>query len=263
MDTQPVQDPMGPSQYPSRPLNPTVGSIPNLENTLFIAEPNGNSISLRIRPDGTELVVQNGDGLELVAIQLTSEQVDELKPKQAGEEAAKTENEVKFAIDPATLPAAEILLAYATTPIEQGYIAIDPKTKSEARVRDRDGTITFTIKVGTGEIRGEREIEFFPEQNGSRLFGCCICNKDGQAVERVVKKTRTVIPYGDKGLKVELDIYSGDLAGLVTAEIEYGPDDSRPDGLRLWNVTAVDVTNDKGIKNQSLAVNGKPEIHWA
>jgi adenylate cyclase len=68
--------------------------------------------------------------------------------------------------------------------------------------------------------------------------------------------TRYLLPAGG-GLTIELDVYRGDLAGLVTAEIEFESlQASRAFEAPAW--LAEEVTDDPRYKNQSLAVHGLP-----
>jgi len=153
-----------------------------------------------------------------------------------------TEIERKFLVT--TLP--ENLNAYDHEQIRQGYLVIG-KDGSEARVRDRDGSFTMTVKSKGDLSRGEWETAITAEQ-----FETLWPATEGKRVEKV----RFSIPTGD-GLTIELDIYDGDLAGLVSAEIEFVSADSAeafiaPDWL------GKDVTEIKSMKNQQLAENGFP-----
>ncbi len=56
---------------------------------------------------------------------------------------------------------------------------------------------------------------------------------------------------------MEVDVYHGELAGLVTAECEFAsPEESRRFVPPDW--FGREVTNDPAYKNQSLAVRGRP-----
>ena len=108
--------------------------------------------------------------------------------------------------------------------LEQGYLAIDP-AGAEVRVRRKGGKTLMTIKTGIGMVRGEEEFAIEPDRF-DRLWELT----DG----RRVVKTRYLVPLGD-GLAAEVDVYEGDLDGLLTAEVEF-PDEaprarsSRPPG---------------------------------
>ena len=71
-----------------------------------------------------------------------------------------------------------------------------------------------------------------------------------------VSKTRYEIPI-DGGYLAELDIYHGQLEGLMTVEVEFNTVDEalifKPPS---W--FSIDVTNDKRYKNTALSINGIP-----
>ena len=71
-----------------------------------------------------------------------------------------------------------------------------------------------------------------------------------------VSKTRYEIP-NDGGYLAELDIYHGQLEGLMTVEVEFNTVDEalifKPPS---W--FSIDVTNDKRYKNTALSINGIP-----
>jgi CYTH domain-containing protein len=136
------------------------------------------------------------------------------------------------------------LASHDSQRFEQGYLAIDP-VGAEVRVRRKDGAkAVMTVKVGAGLVRGEQEWEI---DNFDALWPLT----EG----RRVLKTRYFIPLGD--LTVELDVYEGDLDGLVTAEVEFA---SEAAALAFeapaW--LGRDVTEDKRYGNRVLAVDGIP-----
>ena len=127
---------------------------------------------------------------------------------------------------------------------EQGYLAIDP-AGAEVRVRRKDGaTSVMTIKTGKGLVRGEEEWEI---ENFDALWPL--------TAGRRVLKTRYFIPLGD--LTVELDVYEGDLDGLVTAEVEF-PDEASALAFDAPEWLGRDVTEDTRYGNRVLAIEGIP-----
>jgi CYTH domain-containing protein len=115
------------------------------------------------------------------------------------------------------------------------------------RVRRRDGRSWLTVKSGAGRVRVEEEIEIEADRF-ERLWPLT----EGLRIE----KTRYEIPAGD-GLVIELDVYKGDLDGLVTAEVEFGSEEAADDyAAPDW--LGSDVTDDPRYKNQRLARDGAP-----
>jgi adenylate cyclase len=128
--------------------------------------------------------------------------------------------------------------------IEQGYLAVG--ADGEVRVRHKGEKLVLTAKRGSGISREEAEVEL-----------------DREAFERLwpltegrrLHKRRHVIPHGD--LKIEVDVYEGELQGLVVAEVEFDSEDQArafepPDWI------GEDVTGDERYLNETLATLGRP-----
>ena len=106
------------------------------------------------------------------------------------------------------------LKKYKHSKIEQGFLYIKPAI----RVRKADNKYYFTIKTKPPKdvkaiddlARTEYEVEI-PKKCYNYL--CRFC------VGRIIKKTRYFIPY--KKYIIELDVFRGDLKGLIYAEIEF------------------------------------------
>jgi CYTH domain-containing protein len=135
---------------------------------------------------------------------------------------------------------------WPSTAIEQGYLTVD-QDGPEVRVRRRGGEAYLTVKAGSGRVRAEEEIEI-EDDRFERLWALT----EGRRIE----KTRYEIEAGD-GLVVELDVYEGELRGLVVAEVEFESEQAAeaftpPDWL------GPDVTDDARYKNQRLARDGAP-----
>ncbi len=129
--------------------------------------------------------------------------------------------------------------------IRQGYVAV-AEGGDELRVRDRDGKRLVTIKHGSGLVRGEVETEISPA-----LFDALWELTAGRRVE----KTRHLVPLG--ALVAELDVFAGDLAGLVMVEVEFASaDDALAFAPPAW--FGPDVTDDPRYRNQALALSGAP-----
>jgi adenylate cyclase len=131
--------------------------------------------------------------------------------------------------------------------LEQGYVAIDPDG-TEVRIRRKDGGSTLAVKSSGGLTRVEQE---FPIDDAT--FEQLWPLTDGRRIEKV----RHVIRTSDPRVVIELDVYRGDLEGLVVAEVEFhGEDEAHAFSPPPW--FGDDVTDDGRYKNQRLAVDGRP-----
>lgn len=135
---------------------------------------------------------------------------------------------------------------YEHMTIHQGYLVIGADG-SEARIRNSDGIFTMTVKTKGELCRGEWEVKIDIEQF-NELWP--------STVGKRVEKTRYKIPYKDS--VIELDIYEGDLSGLISAEVEF-PNEDKANTFNAPEWFIADVTNDKAFKNQKLALYGLPK----
>lgn len=135
---------------------------------------------------------------------------------------------------------------WPSTDIEQGYLAITDD-RPEVRVRRRDGRAFLTVKAGGGRVRVEEEIEIEPDRF-DRLWPLT----EGLRIE----KRRYEIDAAD-GLVIELDVYKGDLEGLIVAEVEFDSE-AAADAFAPPDWLGRDVTEDAHYKNQRLARDGAP-----
>lgn len=125
--------------------------------------------------------------------------------------------------------------------IRQGYLA--STERAAIRIRISDGSkAMLTIKSAVAGIeRAEFEYEV-PLADGEAMFALCIGS--------VIEKRRYVLP-ARAGLVWEVDVFRGDHAGLVLAEIELpeaGIVFERPDWLGR------EVTGDRRYYNASMAL---------
>ncbi|MDZ4179860.1 MAG: CYTH domain-containing protein [Coriobacteriia bacterium] len=128
--------------------------------------------------------------------------------------------------------------------LRQGYLAIG--SDSEARVREASGEYTLTVKsVGTLS-RDEYEIAL----TGGQFEALWPAT-----VGRRVEKRRYRLDAS--GATVELDVYEGDLAGLIVAEVEFASE-SAAAGFEPPEWFGDEVTADPRYKNASLALDGRP-----
>jgi len=128
--------------------------------------------------------------------------------------------------------------------IEQGYLALG--ADGEVRLRRKADHRLLTAKRGSGLSREEAEVE---------LDGDDFDDLWPLTVARRLRKRRHLIPHGE--LEIELDVYEGDLEGLVVAETEFASEEEarafEPPG---W--IGEEVTGDERYLNETLATRGKP-----
>jgi adenylate cyclase len=131
--------------------------------------------------------------------------------------------------------------------VEQGYLALaDPDGGAEVRLRRRGNELVLTIKGGTGRSRAEQEIDLDRAQFEA-LWPLT-------AGRRVAKK-RHMVPLGE--LVAELDLYKGDLDGLVVVEVEFD-DDAAADEFEPPAWFGAEVTGKQEYLNETLATKGMP-----
>ena len=131
-------------------------------------------------------------------------------------------------------------------PVRQGYLAVEPGG-SEVRVRLIGDATVLTVKRGEGRTRIEEEVPIARDAF-DRLWPLT----EGRRVE----KLRHVMPAGGV-LVLELDVYEGDLAGLVVAEVEFATEaDADAWAPPPW--LGAEVTHDERYKNHRLAMDGVP-----
>jgi CYTH domain-containing protein len=130
----------------------------------------------------------------------------------------------------------------------QGYLSIDPRRT--VRVRTSGSRAFLTVKGITSESGASRpEFEYeIPGQDGTEMLG-------GLAVGPLIDKTRYRVPAN--GLVWEIDVFAGDNAGLVVAEIEL-PSETTAVDLPWW--IGDEVTGDARYLNVNLV--GYPYKMW-
>lgn len=123
--------------------------------------------------------------------------------------------------------------------IQQGYIGTS--SNGEARVSIRDEKAWIIIKSNGRLARLEYEIPI-PKKDAEELlkFTC----------DRVIYKTRYIIPAGSGMLKWEVDEFHGEDDGLIIAEIEL-PRKDMPFDKPQW--LGKEVTQDTAYYNSTLS----------
>lgn len=130
--------------------------------------------------------------------------------------------------------------------IAQGYLHIGDDG-SEIRIR-RMGEKYFMTKKSGGDLQRQEE----ESEIGEKEFYAAWLKTEGKRVE----KTRYEIPF--EGQTIELDLFAGSLAGLMTAEVEFASIEASQ-SFTPPEFLGNDITNDKRYKNQQLALHGIPK----
>lgn len=99
-------------------------------------------------------------------------------------------------------------MATSSVRIAQGYLCRQPERTVRVRIKGNKGYLTVK-GVTRDDTREEYEYEI-PVADARRLLSLC----EG----RILDKTRYIVPF--EGMVWEVDEFHGDLAPLVTAEIE-------------------------------------------
>jgi adenylate cyclase len=132
--------------------------------------------------------------------------------------------------------------------IEQGYLAIG--SDGEVRVRRKGDRLLLTAKRGSGLSRQEAEVEL-----DRRSFDELWRLTEG----RRLQKRRHVMSHGD--LKIEVDVYGGELEGLTVAEVEFATEeDAKEFDPPAW--LGEEVTGDHRYMNETLATAGLPSARY-
>lgn len=128
--------------------------------------------------------------------------------------------------------------------LRQGYLVISDD--GEARIRDAGGAHTLTVKSRGDLSREEYEIALSPGQ-----FDELWPATEGRRVE----KTRH--EFALDGMSAALDVFEGNLEGLVTVEVEF-PSVAAARAFVPLEWFGAEVTEDAAYKNASLASQGLP-----
>lgn len=147
----------------------------------------------------------------------------------------------------------QLPLAASPRQFLQGYLALGGEGAPEVRVRvssplpgDMGREEAFlTIKGKGAVVRAEFEQPMAPSDARELL---------NLAQGIVLEKVRYAVQT-DEGLVLEIDVYGGDLAGLVVAEVEL-PSVNTPFAPPAF--LGAEVSEDRRYKNASLAAHGMP-----
>jgi adenylate cyclase len=156
----------------------------------------------------------------------------------------KSGEEIERVFKVSQLP--ENLEQYPSEKIVQGYLSIDANG-AEVRLR-RIGERYFETYKGSGRLqRTELEIELSYDQFSTLWPG---------TENRRLEKIRYQIRQAEQ--KIELNVFRGNLEGLVLAEIEF-PSREKSGRFEPPDWLGEEVTQDRRYKNQNLAQKGAPQ----
>lgn len=126
--------------------------------------------------------------------------------------------------------------------LTQAYIMSGPERSARVRIFD-GGKAKLTLKFGSaGLSRDEYEYDI-PLADALELVS--------RATGFVIDKTRYRVPDG--AFVWEIDVFHGELAGLVVAEVELPDEEASP---RLPEWLGREVTGDPRFSNQTLSQTG-------
>lgn len=129
-------------------------------------------------------------------------------------------------------------LAKTSHEIQQGYLSRKSGRSVRIRVWDDKGYITVKGPEIVGVGRDEFEYEI-PLEDAQVMIGMC--------PPPVISKTRYIVPF--EGDTWEVDVFHGNLKGLVTAEIEVQSYDHT---FNIPDFVGRDVSKDHRFKNSNL-----------
>jgi adenylate cyclase len=131
--------------------------------------------------------------------------------------------------------------------IRQAYLALGGKATIRVRIKN-ESDATLTIKSRSAKLR-RLELEYpIPIDDAQALINL----RRGAVIEKV----RHIVPYA--GATWEVDVFAGDNAGLIIAEVELPHEDYR---LELPPFIGSEVTGRAEYYNSALA--GRPYGSWA
>lgn len=131
--------------------------------------------------------------------------------------------------------------AVSSTHIAQGYIASGNGRTVRVRIRGNKGYLTIkgpSDKAGLARFEWEKEI---PLAEAEALMRIC---EPG-----IIEKTRWLVPAEDGRHTWEVDVFEGDNAGLIMAEIEL---ESEDDVFKKPDFIGQEVTGDRRYYNSHM-----------
>lgn len=171
------------------------------------------------------------------------------------EQTPPTEIERKFAISLNSLEKIkDSLPLIGKLEITQAYLEITDEREVRIRKTEKDGQLSYECTVKTkldndnnGLVRGEVTEIITAEQFDEAMRS---------HIGNIINKTRLMFDLD--GNTLEVDVYQGDLEGLLSAEIEFNSTEASENfETPAW--LNHEVTDRKDFKNQQLALHGIPQ----
>ncbi|MCW1952954.1 MAG: CYTH domain-containing protein [Flavobacteriia bacterium] len=131
-------------------------------------------------------------------------------------------------------------MATKITRLSQGFLSTEPERTVRVRTSDEKAWITVKglgSEDGTSRFEWEKEI---PASEGRALLLLC--------KPSLIEKTRYLVPYGAH--LYEVDVFEGDNAGLIVAEIELS---HAQESFEIPTWLSEEVTGNKAYYNASLS----------
>lgn len=145
----------------------------------------------------------------------------------------------------------ENLEQYERKQLEQGYLCINPVVRVRKTVKEGETTYLLCYKSKIGlELNADAKARVHVEEELPLLkesYDLLFSKIEG----RPIRKKRYLIPYRD--YVIELDVFEGELSGLVFAEVEF-PDEEETASFVIPDWFAEDVTFDERFRNNWLAM---------
>lgn len=130
--------------------------------------------------------------------------------------------------------------------IEQGYLCTQPVV----RIRKSNDEYYMTYKSKSNQPKLKDDIAIINEEIEFPLTEESYYHLREKVDDHIIEKTRYIIPIQD-GLKIELDIFEGNLKGLIFAEVEF-PDEETANNFIVPDWFDEDVSFDKRFRNSYL-----------
>lgn len=143
------------------------------------------------------------------------------------------------------------LMQYEKKVMEQGYLSVSPVV----RIRKSNKNYIFTYKSRFGLEDTCEEIAKICQEIEAPLDKESYEHLREKIDGNLIRKTRYLIPLQQENLKAELDIFEGDLEGLIMVEVEF-PSKEAAEKFQPPEWFGTEVSNDIRYTNSYLAIKG-------